>query len=184
MSDKAKITIGIISLVLVVASLAALAFVVVRYIDDVSKPVDAYTGSDTAAEEEVTVNSYSETKEEVPTATPGQALESFDIRIISISGDGLSREVVSSLTNNGDADVHNTRVKIQVYSGEDVIKLNGSNTIVAELGTVKAGETVETTVTASFSVLDGLKVTNNGAVFYLTVYSDEKTETLRYDYTP
>ena len=53
-----------------------------------------------------------------------------------------------------------------------------------DIGTLSAGQNVVKQVTINFSLTDGLKITQQGVQFVLTIHSDERTETFTYDYQP
>lgn len=108
----------------------------------------------------------------------------FQFAVSDISGSGLSRTGTSQLSNTGSSDAHNVWAKVEVFCQGSRVKVSGQDYLKEDIGILKAGETVTREVTLSFSVFDGLKISNNGARFILTVYSDEHTETLSYDYQP
>ncbi|MFC2039874.1 hypothetical protein ACFLTW_01695 [Chloroflexota bacterium] len=108
----------------------------------------------------------------------------FEHTITDISGNGLTRTVKTNLTNTGDMDAHNVWGKLQVFSNESVIKLDGEEFLRIDIGSVTAGNTVTTEVTLSFGFTDSLKILKNGAEFVLDINSDEFTDTFRSYYTP
>jgi len=132
----------------------------------------------TSAEENVEANP--------PANSPTLAEEDirFKFAISDISGTGLSRTITSQLSNTGSSDAHNVWAKVEVFCQGSRVKVSGLDYLKEDVGILKAGETVTREVTLSFNVFDGLKISNNGAKFILTVYSDEHTETLSYDYQP
>ncbi len=108
----------------------------------------------------------------------------FELVVSDVSGTGLSRTITAQITNTGSSEAHNVWVKIEVSSQEARVKLDGQDYIRVDLGTIKAKETVTRQVTLNISAFDGLKIAMNGAQFVLTIYSDEHTQTLSYDYKP
>ena len=108
----------------------------------------------------------------------------FEFAVTEISGSGLSRTISAQLTNVGTDDAHNIWGEVEVSSQESRIKLGGKDYLRIEIGTLKAGANITKEVTLEFTILDGLKIQQNGAKFMFTVYSDENTETLHYDYNP
>jgi len=106
----------------------------------------------------------------------------FHFAVSDISGTGLSRTVTGQLSNMGSSDAHNVWVKVEVFCDGSRVKVSGQDYLQGDIGIIKARETVIREVLLSFSVFDGLKISNNGARFTLTVYSDEHTDTLSYDY--
>ena len=108
----------------------------------------------------------------------------FDFAITDISGTGLSRTVTAQVTNTGSTDAHNAWAKVEVFSQGARIKLSNNDFLRVDIGIIKAGAAVTKQVTLQFSVLDGLKITQNGAQLVLTIYSDENTQTFNYDYKP
>ena len=53
-----------------------------------------------------------------------------------------------------------------------------------DISILKGGISVTKQVSIKFSILDGLKISQNGARLVLTVNSDENTQELLYDYQP
>ena len=101
-----------------------------------------------------------------------------------VSGTGLSRTVSAQVTNTGTADANNVWIKSEVFSQQQKIQLSGQDALRVDIGAIKAGTTITSQANLSFSLLDGLRIQQNGARFVLTVNSDERTQTLNYDYTP
>jgi hypothetical protein len=119
-----------------------------------------------------------------PSPAPQSGDVKFEFAVTDISGSGLSRTITAQVTNTGDADAHNVWGKVEVSSQGSKIKLGGNDYLRQDIGTIAAGETITVQVTLSFSFTDGLKLSQNGATFMLTIYSDEYTETFSYDYEP
>jgi hypothetical protein len=108
----------------------------------------------------------------------------FEFAVTDISGTGFSRTITAEITNTGNTDAHNVWGRVQVFSGDSLIKLDGKEFLRVDVGTIKAGETVTAEVTLSFGFTDGLKISRNGAEFVLNIYSDEFTDTFSYNYSP
>jgi len=108
----------------------------------------------------------------------------FAFEITDISGSGLSRTVTARIINTGSADAHNVWGKTEAFSQGSRIKLSGKEYLSTDIGSMPAGGSITTEVTLSFSVMDGLKISQNGVTLNITIYSDEYTETFSYDYTP
>lgn len=108
----------------------------------------------------------------------------FEFAVTDISGSGLSRTITAQITNTGDIDAHNVWGKVEVFCQGSRIKLEGKDFLRTDLGTIASGDAVTTKVTLGFGLMDGLKISQNGATFKLTIYSDELTETFSYDYSP
>jgi len=106
----------------------------------------------------------------------------FELSVISISGSGLSRTVDAQLVNTGNANAHNIKVKIEAFAGNFPIRLNGDNYIEIEAGTIAAGEAIFRQIELSVSVIDGLKITQQGLRIEMTISSDEYGFTQSYDY--
>ncbi len=122
----------------------------------------------------------------VPSSTPTQpaANVNFEVVVTNVSGTGLSRTITAQITNTGTADAHNVWVKAEVFSQGQRIQVSGQDYLRVDIGTIKAGATATAQETLSFNLLDGLKIQQNGAQIVLTIYSDERTQTLTYDYKP
>jgi hypothetical protein len=108
----------------------------------------------------------------------------FEIEIINVKGTGLSRRVTARVKNTGSANVHNTWAKAEVFCRSQGIRVSGQDYLKRELGTMKAHDTVTIEETFDFGLFDGLTIMQNGAQVLLTVFSDESTQTLNYDYKP
>lgn len=108
----------------------------------------------------------------------------FDMGVTSISGTGFSRIVTWQITNTGIIDAHNVSFSAQVYSQGKLIRVNGLDSISKTLGTIHAGETVTDEVTLSFSLLDAPEILLNGVTIDLAIVSNEKKQTMTYDYKP
>ena len=119
----------------------------------------------------------------IPTSTPTPSVD-FQITMAGVSGTGLSRTVSAQVTNTGTADANNVWIKSEVFSQQQKIQLSGQDALRVDIGAIKAGTTITSQANLSFSLLDGLRIQQNGARFVLTVNSDERTQTLNYDYTP
>ena len=117
------------------------------------------------------------------TSAPTASVD-FQIAITGLTGTGLSRTVNAQIANDGTAEAHNVWVKSEVFSQQQKIQLSGQDSLRVDVGTIKAGTTITSQANLSFNLLDGLRIQQNGARFVLTVNSDERTQTLNYDYTP
>ncbi len=106
------------------------------------------------------------------------------LEITSISGGGFSRTVSARITNAGTADAHNVWGKIEAFYQGTMIKLSGKDYIQKDIGLLAAGNSITTEVTLSFSIIDGIKISQNGVRLVLNVFSDEFTQTFYYDYAP
>ncbi|OGN87213.1 MAG: hypothetical protein A2Z74_06380 [Chloroflexi bacterium RBG_13_46_9] len=108
----------------------------------------------------------------------------FALEIISISGGGFSRSVSARLTNVGTADAHNVWGKIEAFYQSKKINLSGRDYVQKDIGLLAAGNSITTNVTLSFSIIDAIKISQNGVRLVLTVFSDEFTQIFYYDYAP
>lgn len=119
-----------------------------------------------------------------PPTTPPTANVDFQPAVIGVSGTGLSRTVTAQITNTGSADAHNVWAKVEVFSQQTRVMLDGKDYLRVDAGTLPAKTSVTKQATLNISILDGLRIQANGAQFVLTIYSDERTQTLTYDYKP
>ncbi len=108
----------------------------------------------------------------------------FGFAITAVTGTGLSRTVTAQVTNTGSADAHNAWAKVEVFSQGARVRLSNNDFLRVDVGTIKAGTTVTEQVVLQFTLLDGLKITQSGAQFVMTIYSDENTQVFNYDYKP
>ena len=122
-----------------------------------------------------------------PHSSPATSAEedvTFQFTISDVSGSGLSRTITSQLSNTGSSDAHNVWARLEVFCQESRVKVNGEDYLREDIGILKAGATAAREVTLGFNAFDGLRMSRNGARFVLTIYSDEHTEALFYDYQP
>lgn len=103
-----------------------------------------------------------------------------------MTGTGLTRSVTAQITNTGNLDAHNVVGKVGVISGGKQITItsSGQTSVSQTLGTIKAGQTVDTRLDLTFALFDSLTLTQNGVNVSLIITSDEKTQTITYDYKP
>ena len=115
---------------------------------------------------------------------------SFSVNVPSVTISGItSVDITADLTNTGTDEAHNVLTTVEVlYQGAPVaISVDGSpaeDRTTISLGNIAAGQTVEKKLHITFGLFDGLGISQNGASFNLTITSDEKTETISYDYKP
>jgi hypothetical protein len=124
-----------------------------------------------------------------PAATPTSApipVQTINIGldIVSVEGSGFSRIVTGHLTNSGTVDLHNSVLKIEIFSNGKPIKNDSQTYVEKAFNTIKAGTSVTDVVAIKLGLIDGINVQNNGANFLLTFTSDEKTQTFTYQYVP
>lgn len=121
--------------------------------------------------------------------TPASTLSdrvNFNVQITNMTGTGLTRSVTAQITNTGNLDAHNVVGKVGVISGGKQITItsSGQTSVSQTLGTIKAGQTVDTRLDLTFALFDSLTLTQNGVNVSLIITSDEKTQTITYDYKP
>ncbi len=76
-------------------------------------------------------------------ATSAQPDVNFVMAISSFSVSGVtSGTVVARITNTGTVDAHNSWIKVEVYSQDSLIKINGEDFFRKDLDTIKAGSTI------------------------------------------
>jgi hypothetical protein len=114
-----------------------------------------------------------------PSPSPVQSEDIF-FEIINIAGSGFNRTATGQLTNAGFTDLHNAKLKVEIYSGGKLIKNNGQPFVEKSFGIISAGTSVNGTVEIKLSLTDGLFVQENGVSFVLTFTSDEKTRVFNY----
>lgn len=117
-----------------------------------------------------------------PTSSTPATGVNFNIAITSVSGSGLSRTITAQVSNTGNADAHNVWIKVELFSGQQRISINGKDYLRVDVGTLAANTTVTKEAALSVSIFDGLRIMQNGGTFQLTIYSDERTQTLSYNY--
>jgi cytoskeletal protein RodZ len=120
-----------------------------------------------------------------PKATPEPQDVSFTMGVSSfrISG-ATSGTVVAQIVNTGSADAHNAWIKVEIYSQDMLVKVDGEDFFRKDLGTIKAGSTITPQATINVSLRDGLRILANGARFELTIFCDEGSQSVSYTITP
>jgi hypothetical protein len=108
----------------------------------------------------------------------------IDFEIVSIDGSGFSRTVTGLITNIGNIDLHQCKLKVEILSRDKLIKNDGQAYIEKSYSLIAAGASVKDTVDIKLSLLDGLNVQRNGVSFVLTFKASEMTRTFTYDYQP
>jgi hypothetical protein len=104
--------------------------------------------------------------------------------VISVEGSGFTRTVTGKLTNSGSLDLHNPKLKIEMYSNGKLIKNDSAAYIDKSFPTLIAGESASDQVSIKIGLIDGVYVTQHGVSFVLTFTSDELTRQFSYDYQP
>jgi hypothetical protein len=102
----------------------------------------------------------------------------FSLKIIDMNNSGFNYTATAEISNKGTTDAHNVRAEVEVFSQGSRIKVSGQNYLSIALGNISSGTKLTTQATLSFSVTDGPKILKNGATFKITIYSDEKTQTI------
>lgn len=118
------------------------------------------------------------------TVTPNSSI-SFSLNVPKSELSGLNSALVTAeLTNTGTGDAHNTKAFLEVATQGTRIKVNGQDSLIIDLGSIKAGQMVTRDVSLSFGLFDGLKISQSGATLTLNIHSDETTQSLTYEYKP
>jgi hypothetical protein len=124
------------------------------------------------------------------TPSPGQTVNpntsiNFRLNITNADYSNLTNALVTAeLTNLGSSDAHNTQAFVEVTTQGTRIKVNGQDSLVIGLGTIKARQAITRDVRMSFNLFDGLKISQSGATLTLTIRSDESTQGLTYEFKP
>jgi hypothetical protein len=117
--------------------------------------------------------------------SPAESNVSYSVNVSNFQVSGLtSGKVNAQISNTGTGDAHNVWSKVEIICQGSIVKIGGQDYLRKDIGMIKAGQTVSPQVTINVSITDGIKISQNGATLRLTIYSDEKTETLSYDYHP
>jgi hypothetical protein len=189
-----KIIIVITAVIILIALIAVFSGVFstpnqTQEIEKVTKKLTTTPASEHTAGNEISTTTTTTTSQPLaanpPVATsPAGDNVKFDFTLDDISGSGLSRTITAKLTNLGPGDAHNVWGKMEGFSKETRVKLNGKENIRIDVGTLKGGAAITRQLTLSFSLSDGLKILQNGARFVFTVYSDEHTQAMPHDFKP
>jgi cytoskeletal protein RodZ len=120
-----------------------------------------------------------------PESTPEPQDVSFTMGVSSfrISG-ATSGTVVAQIVNTGSVDAHNAWIKVEIYTQDTLVKVDGEDFFRKDLGTIKAGSTITPQATINVSLGDGLRILANGARFELTIFCDEGSQSVSYTITP
>ena len=109
----------------------------------------------------------------------------YNVNIIGFQTSGLTSGTVSArISNTGTDDAHHVWAKVEIIYQGSIVKIEGQDYLRKDIGTIKAGETITAQATINLGLSDGIKISQNGATVRLTIYSDEKIETLSYDFQP
>lgn len=109
----------------------------------------------------------------------------FTLKIASVSSTGLtSRDITGQIGNSGSSDAHNVSAKVEVLCQGSPVRINNQESVNQLFGTIKAGDSVSETIALEIGISDAVKISQYGATIKLTITSDEKTQTLDYDYRP
>ncbi len=120
-----------------------------------------------------------------PAQSPAQSNVNFNLNINNFAVSGLNSGTIDAqITNTGTGDAHNVWIKVEIICQGSIVKIDGQDYLRKDLGIIKAGQTLTSQVAINVSLADGMKIAQSGATFRLTVYSDEKTQTLTYDFHP
>jgi hypothetical protein len=187
------IILGVVAgFIVLMAVIAILAFVYV--VPAVNQISNQFTATPVTSYQTSVPPSTTTTSKPIPNSTQSPVQTSsttaednninFTLEILSVSGANLSRTVTAMVINAGRIDAENCRAKIEVFSSNNRIKINGQAYLEQDLGTLKPGEPSISEVTLSFSALDAPKLLKNGVTINITLYSDQKTQTFSYDYQP
>jgi hypothetical protein len=158
-------------------------------------PVITATPLPTTPSQTVASNLPSPTKTMTPSTSPSLSptavnsttpSPSSDIsfNILSVEGSGFSRTVTGELTNTGSIDLHNSKLKIEMFSNGKLIKNDSKPYVEKNYDTLKAGAVITDVLAIKLSLVDGVTVQQNGVTFTLIFSSDEKTQTFKYDFQP
>ena len=104
--------------------------------------------------------------------------------MVNITGSGLSRTITARIANTGSVAAHNVRATVNVTSGGSPVRISGQDSLDVSIGDLAPGAAVEKAVELGFGFADGLRISQQGATFFLTVSSDEAAETFSYEYQP
>jgi len=122
--------------------------------------------------------------ESVPPST-AQSTVNLGVNVTDFHVNGLSSGTVNAqITNTGTGDALNVWAKLEIICQGSIVKIGGQDYLRKDIGVIKTGQSVSPRVTINVSFTDGIKISQNGATLRLTIFSDEKTETLSYDYRP
>lgn len=108
---------------------------------------------------------------------------SLQVSIVSVEGTGFTRTVTGKVTNNGSVVLHNSELKVELFSNNKQLNINGQPTWQKSYGTLAAGTSLTDKITLSLSLLDGLSAAQYGIEIHMTFLSTEKSQTVIYQYT-
>jgi hypothetical protein len=108
----------------------------------------------------------------------------LQVSIVSIEGTGFTRTVTGKVLNNGTVTLHNTQLKVELFSDGKQLKFNdGQPSWQKSYGTLAAGATLTDQITAKLSLIDGFNAAQYGIDIHLTFTSTEKSQTVIYHYS-
>jgi len=121
----------------------------------------------------------STTPSPTPTSTPQLKPVDFEIYVDNdqVSECGLMcREIPATIKNIGDYDVHNVKVRLELFCNGNRVKINGKDYLEEYLGTIPAHGSRTRSEKLEVGFWDGLCIKSNGVQFVLTISSTEKTK--------
>jgi hypothetical protein len=172
----------IIGVVIGIVLLAAVALFVLLHTTTQAVIQTPSTPSTAAA---ITTASPGPSVTQPATLNPGGTVN-FSANILSVTGSDLtSRTLNAQLANTGTGDAHHVSARVDITSQGSTIKLNdGQDFLTQSLGTLKAGDSVDLEQIITVGIIDGIKIFRNGAAITLTITSDERIQSVTYNYQP
>jgi len=112
-----------------------------------------------------------------PTPTPTKRPVDFEVFISSVNECGLlCRDITASITNVGDFDANNVRIKLELFCNGNKVKVNKKDYLEEYLGIVPARGSVTRSVRLEIGLMDGFCIKSNGVEAVLTIISDKKVK--------
>ena len=105
--------------------------------------------------------------------------------IMGVALSGLDLTVSARFTNSGTADAHNVQARVELFSGNQRVKINGQDYMQDSLGALAIGQVLERQEKLSLTAGDLIALlTGSKVTIKLAVSSDEITQEISYDYSP
>jgi len=122
-----------------------------------------------------------------PTPTPPPTRTAdvrFEFAVSGVTGSGLTRTITAQLTNSGTADAHNVWVKAEAFYARGTRQAEWPGLLARRRRDRQVGRNRDTRNHGEYWRPGRAQGHAERATFTLTVYSDEATQALNYEYRP
>jgi hypothetical protein len=108
---------------------------------------------------------------------------SLQVSIVGIEGTGFTRTVTGKVVNTGKVTLHDTQLKVELFSNGKQLNFNNGQPWQKSYGTLAVGASMTDKISATLSLFDVPNASKYGIDIHLTFSSTEKSQTLIYHYS-